>query len=215
MKTILWAAAVFGIVSSSAIAADLPRRNAPSIPYIKPAAVPMFMWTGFYAGINAGYGFGSFTGSGASNLQDPNGFLGGLQIGYNHQVNQFVFGLETDLGYSNIGGKASGTGVAGSKYHLDYLGTVRGRAGIAVDRFLPYLTAGYAYGGGSATIPGVGKAEPFNQGWVAGLGVEYAITNTITARVEGLYVDMTDRTVLGTKIGSENGIVRAGINAKF
>jgi outer membrane immunogenic protein len=215
MKKILLAATAFGLAASSALAADLPRRSAPSAPYVKPSSMPVFAWQGFYAGVHAGYGFGQFTGPAAVGLQDPNGFVGGAQIGYNHQINQYVIGLETDLSASTIGGKASAAGVAGSKYNQSYLGTVRGRAGIAVDRFLPYLTAGYAYSGGNVTIPGTGKSSPFQQGWVAGVGVEYAITSNLSARVEGLYVDLMDRRVLGSKIGTEAGIVRAGVNARF
>jgi outer membrane immunogenic protein len=204
------------LMASSAFAADLPRRNtAPAAPVVQ--SLPTFVWTGFYAGVNAGYGFGNITGSAGPNFKDPSGFLGGAQIGYNYQVGSMVYGLETDLAYADIRAKNNATGVAGSKNTLGYIGTVRGRVGVAFDRFLPYLTGGFAYGGSSITVPGLGKSTPVHYGWTLGGGMEYAITNNLTAKVEALYVDLSDQRVLGNarKSGFETGIVRAGINAKF
>lgn len=216
MTTIrLLAAAGAALVATSAFAADLPRRSQPTAPVVQ--RMPIFTWTGFYAGLNAGYGFGQVTGPARAGFKDPNGFIGGGQIGYNLQSGNIVYGLETDLAYAHIQGKNSATGVAGAKSTLDYLGTVRGRVGYAFDRFLPYLTGGFAYGGSSITVPGLGKSTPVNYGWTVGAGVEYAITNNITAKLEGLYVDLADQRVLGgaTKTGIETGIIRAGVNAKF
>jgi outer membrane immunogenic protein len=203
------------LLASSAFAADLPRRSAPVAPAF--TAAPVFSWTGFYVGANAGYGFGSPTGRGSAVFADTKGFVGGGQIGYNHQINQVVLGLETDLQFTDMHGKNSGVGVAGTKSSLPYFGTVRGRAGIAVDRFLPYLTAGFAYGGSHVTEPAVGKSTTTHYGWVVGGGVEYAFTNNITARVEGLYMDLGEKRVLGNtrKYGNESGIIRTGVNYKF
>jgi outer membrane immunogenic protein len=110
-KLLLSTVALIGL-SAGALAADLPSRRAAPAPYV---AVPVFTWTGFYVGVNAGYGFsdntddvlfvppgtfgvGGFTGtvtSGNSNSRD--GFVGGGQIGYNYQFGQFVVGLEADI----------------------------------------------------------------------------------------------------------------------
>jgi outer membrane immunogenic protein len=213
--TRILAAAGAALLATSAIAADLPRRSQPSAPVMQ--RMPVFTWTGLYAGVHAGYGFGQVTGSAGRNFKDPTGFLGGGQIGYNLQSGNVVYGLETDLSYAHIQGKNSAIGVAGSKDTLNYLGTVRGRVGYAFDRFLPYLTGGFAYGGSTITVPGVGKSSPVHYGWTLGGGIEYALTNNITAKLEGLYVDLADQKVLGgaAKSGFETGIVRAGINAKF
>ena len=199
------------LLATGAIAADLPRKSAPVAPAFSRA--PVFTWTGFYVGVNAGYGFGGFTGPGSGIFKEPSGFVGGGQIGYNYQINQMVIGLETDLQYSDIHGTNAG---AGSKGRVPYFGTVRARAGVAFDRFLPYLTAGYAYGGSNLTVPGI-NTKTTHHGYVVGGGLEYAFTNNVTAKLEGLYMDLGEKSVLAAtrKIGFEGGIVRAGVNYKF
>ncbi|KAF0231443.1 MAG: outer membrane protein [Beijerinckiaceae bacterium] len=199
------------VLATGAFAADLPRKSAPVAPAY--ARAPIFTWTGFYVGVNAGYGFGGMTGPGSGIFKDPSGFIGGGQVGYNYQINQVVVGLETDLQYSGISGKSAAVGSKGS---IPYFGTVRARAGVAMDRFLPYITAGYAYGGTDLTVPGA-STKTMHHGYVIGGGVEYAFTNNITAKVEGLYMDLGEKSVLGAtrKIGFEGGVVRAGVNYKF
>ena len=130
MKTILsGVAALAGVlVAGSALAADLPRRAAPP-PVFQP--VPVFTWTGFYAGFNAGYGFGTqdnraptvigvpaasglFTNAASGNTgvlafgnnRSSDGFVGGGQVGYNYQFTPgsgFVVGLEADAQYADFG----------------------------------------------------------------------------------------------------------------
>jgi outer membrane immunogenic protein len=214
MKTTLILAAAAAVVATSATAADLPRRTNPVAPPV--SALPIFTWTGIYAGVNAGWGFGQHSGAGATGFNDPSGFTGGGQIGYNQQFGNIVLGLETDLNYAHLRAKNSAAGVPGAKATLDYFGTVRARAGIAVDRFLPYITGGFAYGGSTVTIPAVGKTTPNHTGWTIGGGVEYALTNNVTTRIEALYVDLDNKRIPnGTKMGTEFGVVRAGLNYKF
>ncbi|GJD50911.1 hypothetical protein OPKNFCMD_3660 [Methylobacterium crusticola] len=127
-KTLLLAGAAATAFAGVASAADLPRRAAP--PVFTP--VPVFTWTGFYAGFNAGYGFDASddraptvlgvgpttrifataintysTGVLAFNNRSSNdGFTGGGQIGYNYQFtpgNGFVVGLEADAQYVDFG----------------------------------------------------------------------------------------------------------------
>ncbi|MDN3628008.1 outer membrane protein, partial [Methylobacterium isbiliense] len=105
-------------------AADLPRRAAPP-PVFTP--VPVFTWTGFYAGFNAGYGFDTSSNSNAptivgvdartglvavptaiafQNRNSSDGFVGGGQIGYNYQFTPgagFVVGIEADAQYVDFG----------------------------------------------------------------------------------------------------------------
>lgn len=164
--------------ASAAYAADLPRRAAPVIV----APVPTFSWTGFYAGLNAGYAWSNDTirntsadnnvgldryiaQSGFARVRpDSNGFVGGGQVGYNHQFspgNSFVVGVEADAQYADLQKRkklishSSGSGTLGSFSETDayqvrnsigFLGTVRGRLGYAFDRVLVYGTGGLAYG---------------------------------------------------------------------
>ncbi len=98
-------------------------------------------WTGFYAGINGGGGWGGseFSARFSTDFFDTSGGLVGGTIGYNWQMNQFVFGLEGDIDWSNIRGSAACVGTT-CEARNDWLSTVRGRFGYAFDRFLPYVT---------------------------------------------------------------------------
>ncbi|MFE1599345.1 outer membrane protein [Methylobacterium sp. ID0610] len=122
MKKLLSAFAAFTALTAAASAADLPRRVAP--PVIAP--VPVFTWTGFYAGFNAGYGFDTGSNSGPTvlgvgpatglvfaptviafqNRNSTDGFVGGGQIGYNYQFTPgsgVVIGIEADAQYADFG----------------------------------------------------------------------------------------------------------------
>lgn len=201
------------LATTGAVAADLPGRSAPS----SFGALPVFTWTGFYVGANVGYGFGDITGTSGPGFGDADGFLAGGQVGYNYQIGQIVVGLEADLQYADVSAPASTTGVAGSKATLDYFGTVRGRLGYAMDRFMPYLTGGYAWGSTELSFPAFGKDDRGQDGYAIGAGLEYAFTQNIIGRVEGLYVDLeTQRFFNNTRqAGTEFGVVRAGVNVKF
>ena len=223
-KASLAFAALLGTTALAA-AADLPSRNyAPAPVY----AAPIFTWTGFYIGVNAGYGGdkNSYSINGFGNIASisSGGFIGGGQIGYNYQFlgTQFVLGLEADIQASNIEGKVSiiGFGI-GSK--LDYLGTVRSRLGYAfTDRALIYATGGLAYGRVKTDLAGLLSWGGTNTGWTAGAGIEYALTPNWSIKTEYLYVDLgTKNTFLpfgpGFSVGVKNHehIVRAGLNYRF
>ena len=189
------------MLATPAAAADLAYK-APQAAY---AVAPVFTWTGFYLGANAGYGWGEADYSG-----DIDGFAGGIQAGYNYQLSgPFVIGVEADIQYSNIG-----SGV----FELDYFGTVRARAGFAVDQFLLFGTAGFAYGRGSYEIAGLTNDQT-NVGWTVGAGAEYAIDLNWSVKAEYLYMDLGDETysTIGGPIdvGLTSNIVRAGVNYRF
>ena len=234
-KLLLASVAVFGF-AAAAQAADLPSRYAPA-PVI--AAVPVFTWTGFYLGVNAGYGWNT---NDNDTIVDPvfgvvsrggedGGFVGGGQIGYNYQIGQFVVGLETDIQYADLGGGRSTFGqpaFLGDSNDGNWFGTVRARAGFAFDRALIYATGGFAYGdigaGSSVVVDAngnvfAGSSNNTNTGWTLGGGVEYAFTNNLTAKVEGLYVNLdTENDNFGAfanNTETEFGVVRAGLNYKF
>ena len=155
-------AAITLSTASLALAADIPGRRPAIAPAPSYAPPPVFTWTGFYVGINAGYGFSgkgraNVVGNGLDLAQGANlpqsyslkrnGFIGGAQVGYNYQVGSFVGGIEADGDFAAGSNKSqtivapNGTGVA--KNQLSSFGTLRGRAGILVtDRWLAYGTAG-------------------------------------------------------------------------
>lgn len=189
-----------------AAAADLPTRQAPPLPLPIP---PAFTWTGFYLGVNAGYGFrgapASFTdatyGTVAQSSRDRGGFLGGVQAGYNVQVTPgsgLVLGLETDF-QGTAFAKADAAYLGTTPYdsvapNLDYFGTVRARVGYAFDRVLVYGTGGFAYGGGGRST--YAAAYPYTLpdssriGYAVGGGLEYALTDRWSAKIEALYVNL-------------------------
>ncbi|WP_457108022.1 outer membrane protein [Methylobacterium sp. P5_C11] len=194
-----------GCVALTAQAADLPRR-APPPPL--PPPLPVFTWTGFYAGLNAGYAlhtgssgftdptYGAATGGGRSG-----GFAGGGQIGYNYQFNPgsgFLVGAETDI-QGTAFAKADAAYLGTTPYYsvrpsLDYFGTVRGRLGYAFDRVLVYGTGGFAYGGGArSTYAGSYPYAPPSTdriGYATGGGIEYAFTEKLSVKVEALYLHL-------------------------
>jgi len=214
LKALLTGLAVATAVGTAAHAADLPVRSAP------PA--PVFTWTGFYVGVNAGYGWNTndddvvIPGVGRFEADDEGGFVGGGQIGYNYQIGSFVLGLETDIQYADIGGDNDFGGILDDDDSDNWFGTVRARAGYAFDRALIYVTGGLAYG---EVSNGFYTSDDVSVGWTLGGGLEYAFTDNLTAKVEGLYVNLEqdddDLPVIAGRDETEFGVVRAGQNYKF
>ena len=213
-------------ITSSAFAADLPRRTAPAAtPYLSP--VPAFNWTGAYVGVNGGFDYASFTKGGKAAFGSPSGGLVGGTIGYNYQINQnFVAGLEGDLDWTSLSGTRANAFSANSssRSRLNSLFTLRGRVGYAADRALIYATGGYAGGNVKSTLVDVtngvtGSDSSYRSGYALGAGLEYAFTSNISAKAEYLY------TALGTKAmfpapdrinpGVNVSAIRAGLNYRF
>ena len=174
--------------------------------------------------------------------------LGGGQIGYNMQFGMFVAGIEADIqainferinprlanDRNNDDGRNNVNGNRNNEDEVDAFGTVRGRLGLAAfDRGLIYATGGLAWksdegnnGGGRNNGGGNGSE---NIGFTVGGGVEYAFTNNISLKVEGLYVDFSEdkngrnrrnnnnvNNINFTGNGArEFGLVRAGLNFRF
>jgi outer membrane immunogenic protein len=253
---------------SPTFAADLPPAapvyRAPAV-YVPP--VHFYDWTGFYIGINGGYGFNQATGNtfcfgpggvpsaagcdiGTTNAVKPAGAVAGGQMGWNGQANWFVYGIETDLQWAGIkqtatvadtccvgGAAAAGTYTANAE--IDWFGTTRLRIGAAADRVLFYATGGAIYGGvkiGNTTVLPLGAglaagtytstSNAVRVGWTAGAGIEGALTENLTARIEGLYYDMGTQASqfqpAGAPVFAMGGtekftgvIARAGLNWKF
>jgi outer membrane immunogenic protein len=211
------------VVVGTASAADLARKAPPPVVTKAPSYVP-FSWTGFYIGANGGYGFGRSKWSGLPSSFDVKGGLFGGQLGYNWQFGQFVYGLEGDVDWTDLRGTASLVACNGAfcRTRNDFLSTVRGRVGIAVDRWLPYATGGLAVGNIRATVPGFAGIDKTNAGWTVGGGVEYALAPNWSVKAEYLYVDLGKENCslacglpMGNNVSLTSNVVRAGVNYRF
>lgn len=233
MKKIIAATALIGS-AVSAQAADLPTKA----PYYKAPVIQVYNWTGFYAGVNAGAGFGrSNTIVAAPGVADTTrlggiGGVGGAQIGYNWQFGNFlgfgnlVLGVETDIQGAGLNDDRTcfnGTSCSlGGGYDLnqkiDWFGTARGRVGLATGSVLTYFTGGFAYGNVKTTFSNsVTPADSLalsstRTGWTVGSGVEAALGGNWTGKVEYLYIDLGNQNgvtpVTGIGVGSD---VRASV----
>lgn len=195
------------LIASSAVFAGISGANAAdAIQYQEPVpaiAAPSFSWAGGYFGGQIGYGWGKsrFTDPNFSGDLKPDGFLGGLYAGYNFDVgNNVILGVDGDITYNNLKDSESedfGGGIfAGAETKLRWSGAVRARAGYAVDRFLPYIAGGVAFG--SVKNSGYfdlgtdyfsASQSKTLTGWTAGAGVDYAATDNIIVRLEYRYTD--------------------------
>lgn len=156
------------------------------------------------------------------------GFIGGAHVGYNFQADMLVFGLEGDIEYSDMNGEAdirqaaNGPVIGEATKDVEWLGSLRLRTGFAFDRALFYATGGLAVGGvkvESDAPNAVEEDKSTEWGWTIGGGLEYALTDDLSARVEYRYTDLADseiENVLG-KSTTENDFhaVRAGLSWHF
>jgi outer membrane immunogenic protein len=201
-------------------AADMPIKA----PYYKAnSVVSYYNWTGLYAGINAGYGFGTSDWSAVpSATNKPKGFMGGGTLGYNWQSGAIVYGVEGDIDWSNVKDKVNCAGAITCETSNPWLATFRGRVGYAFDRWLPYVTGGGAYGNVKATAAAGALAASSSSnelGWTLGAGLEYAFLGNWTAKIEYLYVDLGNFNAATApavnNVSFKENIVRAGLNYKF
>jgi outer membrane immunogenic protein len=171
------------------------------------------------------------------------GVIGGAQVGYNFQFNpSIVVGVEADFQGSSISGNGPGnynfypspfinpaTGALNnilvpvaaintSNLGLNWIGTVRGRAGwLFTPSLLVYGTAGFAYGGVQAW-----GYNDTRTGWTAGGGLEWMFAPRWSAKIEYLYADLSSGGTTGGwgwnwgyNFHPEINIVRAGVNYHF
>jgi outer membrane immunogenic protein len=157
--------------------------------------------------VNLGYAWGSVE----NNPTKPSGFAGGVQAGYNWQSGPWVFGVEGDL-------QATGADdtFAPWKFSNPWFGTVRGRAGYAFNNIYLYGTGGLAFGELRAETFGLSETHT-NAGWTVGAGAEFGLVQNWTAKIEYLYVDLSNSnfSITGVSNGYRFGLVRAGVNYHF
>ena len=210
MRRTVAALAVAAIVAGPAAAADLDAYSYGNQSYAAPLAPAAAIdWTGIYIGAQLGYGW---TGAGRANAD---GFLAGGTIGGNWQTGSLVLGAEVDAAYSGMGY----SGVF-DRFDLNWIGTARARLGLAFDRFMVFGTGGFGWSTGEYQLFGAGTASNTHTGWAAGLGAEMALTSNISARVDYLHLDLSDKfypvgPAAGQTIGPNLNLLRAGVNYRF
>jgi len=217
-----------------ATAADLPRKPPPA-PLLAP--VPVYNWTGIYVGINGGYGWGHqdplnlITNRFDGKAVDFSGGVFGGTFGAQIQSGHVVMGFETDLDWAGLKGSATfiptvggipiGAAAVTANANIDWEATARARIGYAEQNWLFYATAGLAILGTKGNIttpPGINcstylaincSGTSKQVGAALGAGVEYGITQNISAKLEYLYLSAAS---LDTSHHSE---IRAGLNYRF
>src|SRR6202158_5926196 len=191
--------------TASVQAADLPYGS--RAPYTVKQPLNVYSWAGPYLGANLGYAWGSVD----HNPTKPSGFSGGVQGGYNWQTGPWVFGVEGDI-------QATGANdtFAPWKFSNPWFGTVRGRAGYALSNILFYGTGGLAFGELRGETFGLSESHT-NAGWTAGVGAEFGFAPDWSAKIEYLYVDLSDSrfTITGAQNGSGFRLVPPRLNYPF
>jgi len=220
-------------------------------------------WTGFYAGLSGGYHLqhhktdftGTDNGPGgiwsqfrmgalAGPSDAPEGLVIGGQLGYNHQIDVIVLGIEADLSYMDGAEKNGMVYIAGApitsraKRDIDYFGTLRARFGfLPTERLLLFATGGLAFGNSessySASAPGllpsweVSASSKATVGHTVGGGLEYSIADNWTIKGEYLYYDLGTKSWTGVqtmgnfvstitgKTKHNGSMVRLGFNFRF
>jgi outer membrane immunogenic protein len=212
-------------VAAQAADAIAPARVPVPLPAAPPSAAAAYDWTGFYAGLNAGYGWGlsrwsdPLAGHGRTQLDGAT--LGG-HFGYNWQAGAMVFGVETDAAWANLTGTPNpGSGVCATgpcEIKQNWIGTTRGRIGYAFGYWMPYVTAGAAYGGIQTTLPW-GTASSTRFGWSAGAGLEVGLSKNWSAKLEYTHLDLGTASFFNAASSSssvsipvKDDLVRAGIS---
>jgi outer membrane immunogenic protein len=188
-----------------AAAADIPYPVKSPPPVVVPDS-----WAGFYVGGQIGYGDDGvrWRNLGASTFYSPlnsvthdrgNGVIGGGQVGYNFQVNRFVFGVEGSISAADFDRSFASpynpaTDVWSSK--VTWLSTATGRIGYGFDSWMPYVKAGLAVANVDTsianTVTGVtNQGSAVHYGWTAGGGVEFKVAPKFSLGLEYMHTELS------------------------
>lgn len=198
-----------------------PPQYAPPVyappPYAPQPPVPC-LWLGPYFGANIGYQWTSNGGGPDSSgfTDSMSGVTGGIQGGYNWQNGPWVYGIEADFNLSS----ASGT-FANYQFSNPWFGTLRGRAGYAINSVFLYGTAGLAFGISTLASGGLSDTSA-HVGWTVGAGAEFGLaplglSPNWSAKVEYLYLGLSQGTDLPSSVPSnfQSNVLRVGVNYHF
>jgi outer membrane immunogenic protein len=165
------------------------------------------------------------------------GALAGGQLGFNYQINQFVFGVEGDGSWTDIH-QHSVTSIfppntTTNDGRVEWVASIRGRVGVAFDSLLIYGTGGAAWASlklSEQTLfnPGAIVARNLadssgivHDGWVAGGGIEWMFAPNWMARAEYLHYEFDSKLhfnpnpLFGIPTDLKMDVARAGVSYKF
>jgi outer membrane immunogenic protein len=228
----LVSAAGLGLCPGAATAADLSLPRAPVAP-VASAPAAIYSWTGFYIGGQVGAGGSRSSWSdpvtGGNNIFTGGAaFLGGGVFGADYPSNALVLGVEGDFNWTEMNG--NGTNSVGDAIGAgtQWTSTVAGRVGAAFDRLLVYGKGGGAFARDRSSFTdraGNSASNAFARtGWIAGIGLEYGITENWLSKVEYDYLSFGTQllnftTATPTAYASSASLsaqqVKAGINLRF
>lgn len=174
----------------------------------EPTPASGYSWAGAYFGLNFGAQSLHPAGPDGDRAIGP---AAGAQAGYTWQFGRFVLGSEGDLQLSGAEAK-----FASYQFSNPWFGSLRGRAGFAVNNVLFYTTAGLGFGGLRSQL-GMLTERRSQLGWTAGAGMELGLAARLSARAEYLLMDLSDRALVltGPPNGLEARLLRLGVNYRF
>jgi outer membrane immunogenic protein len=199
---------------------------------------PVTTWTGSYIGFSGGGGWGQAkVTDGVTSLDrtpwfDLSGGLVGVTTGLQYQSGELVIGYEGDTTISGKKGSASqfppNAGFS-NEVRERWLSTFRGRVGVAQDNWLFFATAGGALAGVEQNVTAQTSAQvsdkQWHWGWVAGLGVEFRLSDDWSAKMEYLYLSLQDKAYFNPapnpafsndqRVRLDDHSLRVGVNYKL
>jgi outer membrane immunogenic protein len=215
------------------MAADMPVKAQPLV------APAVFSWTGLYIGAHGGFGWGRKEWTevtlatprpeGDFNVSGP---LAGGQIGYNFQSGQVVFGVEVDGSWANLTGSRLSLAFPAQTIRTEVrsLGSFAGRLGLSwANNLLTYVKLGAGWANDRNSVSGTATASWSDTRWgfMAGGGVEIALTGNWSAKAEYDYMNFGTRRTDGIgctgacvppfseEVRQHLHIVKFGINYRF
>ena len=220
-KKLIVTSAALAMISTAALAADLPAKTYTKAPVMPPVAI--YNWTGFYFGGHVGGGWAdqrvtelapgtaAFPTGTVFSENHLSGVLGGAQGGFNYQFSNVVLGVEGEYAWTGLSGTETTVSTVNgfsstSTAKLTDLAMVTGRLGFAANNWLFFVKGGGAWGQGHSDGTGylangtlfetTSTGNVDRSGWVAGLGVEWGFAPNWSAKLEYNHVDFGSTTVL-------------------
>lgn len=228
-RTALYAAASAALVvvgAAGAQAGGLPEDEV-SLKDTGPIYAPAPLWTGFYIGAHAGYGWSDKewtllenAGQGASERigeklasHDADGGLAGVQVGFNWQSGQWVYGVEAEWSWTDMDGRGTWERrrdglLRDGEVDINWMATVAGRLGMTFDRTLVYAKLGAAFADedynhtaerDQGREPRDFNGDDTRTGFLIGAGIEHAYDANWSVKLEYNYIDFGEDDITVTE----------------